>query len=419
MQPLLIRLEIIKHGIVLGDEDLILTQLSKLPPSDDPRVLTIVHYLQEGEFARAVALIEEFLSRQTGLVVYEDAEIAGLRLELKSLEAQLLLLEEEKQNAQQLLNEFNIQYTLALGDVIQGILDFEYLIRYQKVLNKLKHRERLQQAKARAEERISALKEEIKDLLAEDLDHNQLRGLSDLVNELIDEVSELESLQDEIDAFDSEMNEDEEYQAYQEAKAEKTEFEEEIEELREQQEHELPEEDKARLKQAYRKASRLCHPDMVADEFKERAHEIMTKLNVAKDNQDLAEVERILALLESGAGFVASSDRIDNIAQLKGKIEELRHHIRKLQAEIEAITKDELYQKITALDDWPEYFASVKVDLEARLAELKQQYEQLLSEDAAQVYAPAPASTQSKPKRVDEEDAFWEEEFQKTSAHTS
>lgn len=413
MQPLLKRLEIIKHSIVLGDEDLIPTQLLKLPPTDDPRVLTIIRFLQEGEFARAVTLIEDFLSRQAGLVVYEDTEMAGLRLELKSLEGRLLLLEEEKQNAQQLLNEFHVQHSLALGDVMQGILDFNYRIHYQKVLNKLKLRERLQQAKARSEERIAALKEKIKDLQAEDLDLFQLGDLSDLVNELSGEMSELESVQDEIDAFDSEMDEDEEYQAYQEAKEEKTEFEEEIEEVREQLEHELPEEDKARLKKAYRKASRLCHPDMVADEFKERAHEIMTALNVARDKQDLAEVERILVLLESGAGFVASSDRIDNSVQLKGKIEQLRHHIRKVQAEIEAITEDEDYQKIAALDDWPEYFASIKVGLDAHLAQLEQQYEQLLSEeeDAPREHAPTPAGTQPRPKRVDEEDAFWAAEF--------
>ena len=82
------------------------------------------------------------------------------------------------------------------------------------------------------------------------------------------------------------------------------------------------------LKTAYRKACRLCHPDIVADELKELAHKIMSELNVAKKKNDLARVLEILHALESGESFGVASDTVDDKEQLKAKIADTKEKIR-------------------------------------------------------------------------------------------
>lgn len=363
MQQLIKRLEVIKNCIVLGDDELIPAQLAKLPETTDERIRAIINALQAEQFSLAVQLIEEFIQRVSSLVVYEDAQVAGLRLELKALEQRILALTEEKQATQQQINDFRTQYHLVLGEWIQAVLDFNYRIAYQKTLNKLKEQALVKEAITIAESKIEELKEKIKTLQNSDLNEEQIEALTDALSELKNAQAEKVEAQESLDDFEQALEEDEDYQEYQQAKDDKQSFDEEFEEVVEQHKHDLPEDQKKHLKKAYLKAAKLCHPDTVADEFKEQAHEIMTALNIANDKQDLAEVERILALLQSGAGFVTSSDKIDNSQAMRAKIAELTTKLAALTQEITQIKQDETYQRLQGLDNWEVYFEEIKKQL--------------------------------------------------------
>ena len=63
---------------------------------------------------------------------------------------------------------------------------------------------------------------------------------------------------------------------------------------------EITEEQKQELKAYYRKASKLCHPDVVAEEFKKQAEQIFKDLKDAYDSNDLQKVKEILSNLEKG-----------------------------------------------------------------------------------------------------------------------
>jgi hypothetical protein len=378
MQYLIKRLEVIKNCIVLGDDELIPNQLAKLPTTDDMRVLAIITALQDDQFSHAVRLIEDFINRNMGLMIYEDPQVAGLRLELKTLEQKILSISEEKQSIQQRMSDFHTQYHLALGELLQAVLDFNYRISYQKTLNKLKEQALIQEAITLAESKIEDLKEKIKDLKSGDLNDEQIEALSEALAELKAEQAELNDIKAQQEDFEESLEEDDDYQEYQQAKEDKETFEEELEEVIEQHQHELPEEEKNRLKKAYRKAAKLCHPDTVADEFKEQAHELMTALNVAYEQQNLAEVERILHLLETGAGFTASSDQIDNSEALKAKIAELTTKLTTLTREIERLKQDDTYQRLENLDDWDSYFNEIKVNLVEQVEQLEAEYQQIL-----------------------------------------
>jgi DnaJ-domain-containing protein 1 len=204
------------------------------------------------------------------------------------------------------------------------------------------------------------------------------------------------------------VQQDTDYQEYQQAKKEKETFEEELEEVIEQHQHELPEEEKNRLKKTYRNAAKLCHPDTVADEFKEQAHEIMTALNIAYEKQHLAEVERILAMLESGAGLVASSDQIDNSEALKAKITELTAKLASLAHEVERLKQDDTYQRLAEIDDWDAYFEIIKIDLVEQISQLEAEYKKILE---APQPTPFPAKTVPHNQPIVDEDNYWFSEF--------
>jgi len=53
-----------------------------------------------------------------------------------------------------------------------------------------------------------------------------------------------------------------------------------------------------------KKSAKLCHPDIVANKFKEKAHKIMQKPNEAYGKQDLFEVKRIFDSLNFLSLFI-------------------------------------------------------------------------------------------------------------------
>jgi hypothetical protein len=378
MQQLIKRLELIKSCILLGDDELIPSQLAKIPLSDDQRINEIIIALNQAQFSHAIALIEAFISRVSGLIVYEDPLVAGLRLELKSLEQRLIILTEEKQVTIHQIAEFRMQYHLALGELLQTILDLNYRIAYQKMLNKRREEALIQEDIRNAEANINALKERIKKLNNSDLNNDQIEELTKAISELKAEQTKLQEAKVKSDTFEKDLIEDNDYQEYQQAKADKEKFEEELEEINEQHSHELPEDEKKQLKKAYRKAAKLCHPDTVADEFKEQAHELMTALNVAYLQQDLKEILRILYLLETGGGFITSSDKINNSEALKVKITEISAKVTNISTELERLKQDDVYQRIELIDDWQVYFDQIKNQLLENIGQLEVVYQELI-----------------------------------------
>jgi hypothetical protein len=383
-------------------------QMAKLPPCEDEQVVIILQALADERYSHAVELIEKFIQRQSGLVVYEDVAIAGLRLELKRLEEKILELNEDKLITQQQITEFRTQYHLALGEWLQAVLDYDYRILYQKNLNKLKQQAVIKAAIAEKEAIIKNIKEKIKSLQEDALDDEAyLDELEEAFAQLKSEREALKNAQIELDQFEETLEEDDDYQEYEQAKQDKETFDEEIEEIIEQHQHDLPEEDKKRLKKAFRKACKLCHPDTVAEEFKEQAHELMVGLNMAYENQDINEIERILTLLESSGGFIASSDKIDNSLALQAKIEELSEKYQQLKQEVDELKSDETYQRIQELDDWQDYFNTIKERLQNRVAELEQEYQSLVSEEQEN----SKSRLQPDSKQVVSEDNYWFSDF--------
>lgn len=411
MQQILKRLELIKTSIAIEDEEIIELQITKLSSmSIDADVQNILLKLSNSDYGNAVVDIETYIARYSGLVVYEDKELAGLKLELKVLEAKLQNLSEEKNEYLNEINEFNILYNLRLGEIIRNILDLKKKILYKKTIQKNK---KLKDAKETYEQTQSEI-EEIKNTLK---DLKQRLENTDILDEEYDEIlEELSRVQEEYEAREEELNEykdnvdeleedlenDPDYQEYQESKEDYENFNNEYEEIVKEDRFELSEDEKKELKQLYRKASKLCHPDIVPNELKEQAMRLMQQLNEAYSKKDLTGIQKILFSLESGNGFVVASDSINDKELLKLKISEIREKIDETLSELAEITATDTFSILAENEDLENYFEGIKHALE-------EEQTRLVEEEKNTDIEPKEKIKQDEYKnKADDYEDFWE-----------
>ena len=129
----------------------------------------------------------------------------------------------------------------------------------------------------------------------------------------------------------------------------------------------LTEEELTEIKKKYRKASKLCHPDVVSEDQKELADKLFTELNKAYEQNDLKKVSEILENLEKGNFFVSKSDTITEKQMLKAEIEKLKIRISELYQQVELIKESDAYKTIIGIKDWYAYFKETKEKLEQQL----------------------------------------------------
>jgi len=117
------RLQLIKDLILLEDLEDIESQIAKLRSQEvDLEIQLIIDKLDSGEYSSAMAKIESFISSRVQLSVYQDPEIAALKLEIKVLENELDLHTNEKNEIEKSIHDFSILHHRALGDLIRKIL---------------------------------------------------------------------------------------------------------------------------------------------------------------------------------------------------------------------------------------------------------------------------------------------------------
>ncbi|PIV67395.1 MAG: molecular chaperone DnaJ [Nitrospirae bacterium CG_4_10_14_3_um_filter_44_29] len=161
---------------------------------------------------------------------------------------------------------------------------------------------------------------------------------------------------------------------YKEAEKDYEDYKKSIEDIKDEKIIALSDEEKGELKRMYRQASKLCHPDMVSDELKDKAQCIFNELTTAYERNDIGRVRMILEDLQKGQWFVAKTEKVTEKSILKAHISELRIKIDKLLNEIIQIRKAEPYQSIVKIDNWDNYFQSAKEKLAEELKELEAEH---------------------------------------------
>lgn len=125
----------------------------------------------------------------------------------------------------------------------------------------------------------------------------------------------------------------------------------------------LDDEQQKELKANYRKASKLCHPDVVNEKQKAQAEAVFRTLKEAYDTNDLEKVTEILANLEQGV-FAAKSTEINEKKELLVTVACLRQRRDELEQELIDLKASEIYQTVSQIEDWDAYFRQMKERLE-------------------------------------------------------
>ncbi|MDY3537265.1 phospholipase D-like domain-containing protein [Riemerella anatipestifer] len=162
---------------------------------------------------------------------------------------------------------------------------------------------------------------------------------------------------------------------FEEAENDERQYREQIDTEKKKEIFELTDEQKLELKKEFRKATVLCHPDKVADEFKDAAQRIFIDLKEAYDANDLKKVSEILNELEKGSFFKTKSETVQEKDLLKVAIAKLKRQIKILETEIISIKESETFKTIISIEDWDDYFQRTKEKLQRELEDLQLEIE--------------------------------------------
>ena len=127
-RQLLRRLEVVHNLLLLDDHELLPTQVSRLEAARAlPAIAELLEQLQRRDWATAQVSLEALLARGLALMPYKDLEQAALRLELRTLEAQVVALSQEQVETERLTHEFARRQQEALGDLLEESLRLRQL----------------------------------------------------------------------------------------------------------------------------------------------------------------------------------------------------------------------------------------------------------------------------------------------------
>lgn len=157
---------------------------------------------------------------------------------------------------------------------------------------------------------------------------------------------------------------------FQEAKQDYEEYDRDYQETSKQELFKVTEAQQQELKAIFRACSKMCHPDVVAQEYKAEATELFARLSAANEKNDIQEVKAIYEQLQKGI-FAPMSATVSDAQKLHKQVVRIRGKVKDLAVAISAIRAADAYRKVIAIEDWDEYFAKLKQQLQAELDSLE------------------------------------------------
>jgi len=304
-----------------------------------------------------------------------NPELQKKKQELKYLEKKYQSLIFKRDEFLRNIEEFNYEYNLKFGELLNQILSLKEENIYKKItLRKLKKEKllndkdiltRLKNKEYSIQAKISKIDLDIK---INGENEELLFKKEELYIVLKEVKAQIEFIEDEINHFQKEIiqKDDEELnEELNEAKEDKEEFN---TDLKENEKIEtLSDEEKQELKKLYRKLSKLIHPDVVEDEYKMEAQNIMAKLNELYRFHKLDEMKKIF-LEVSNKNFIFVSDKLDEEEVIQKQIYKIKDKIVEVLKEIDEIKVNEVFEIIEHKN---EYFKEVWENLNQRLNDLK------------------------------------------------
>jgi len=187
--------------------------------------------------------------------------------------------------------------------------------------------------------------------------------------ELGDLMRQILLLSKEILRREAELNPEKEAE-FEEAQREYEEFEADFKTSSEKEVATLSPEEQQEIKAMFRACTKLCHPDVVADEYKDEAAVAFHKLADAYDCNDMETVKEVYRNLQKGI-FAATSDTLNDVQRMHRSLVTMRSKLSDLAKQIRLVRNTEVYREVAAIADWDEYFATAKQQMQDELERLK------------------------------------------------
>lgn len=380
MREILRRLKLISDAIKTDNEESVKLEIDGLKTLDlDDEVRHIVEHLEDGD--RNLLAINIYLKKQHYCIAEVDDATKALKSELTLLEKEFQELSHEKGRCLNTIDDFNTQYSLKLGTLIRKVLSLKRGIPYRGVADKEKRLKSAKELYLEEKKDLEKLKSDISSLEFE------LDSIDEFEDRYDDIYSKLQSLRTEFQNREELLNEkrrsvkkikedmdyDPKYQEYKESQIEYEEFKNEYKDILSEKKHTLTPDEKIEIKKLFKKAAKLCHPDIVAKEMREKAQQIIQELNVAYSTRDLSKVKEILSQLENTESLDIVANDSNDKEVLKFKIVDMKAKIRDIKVEIEEIQHDETYNTIEGLEDWSVYFSEMRDGLQKEYDRLKKE----------------------------------------------
>jgi hypothetical protein len=134
----------------------------------------------------------------------------------------------------------------------------------------------------------------------------------------------------------------------------------------------LSPEEKRELKALFRKASKLCHPDVVSGRNQEKARATFIELKLAYERNNLERVREIFYLLRQNKLLAGTSAESNDKEMLQAEIKYLRARAKVVYQEIQELKQSQSYKRLLKIDDWNLYFTKVKARLQRQIERLRQ-----------------------------------------------
>lgn len=191
--------------------------------------------------------------------------------------------------------------------------------------------------------------------------------LGEIINEILDIRRKL--------LFDEKDENPDKSAEYEDAEKDYQEFNANYKQSKTEFQYHLNEEEKKLMQKLFRKASKLCHPDIVADEMKELAQKVFVQLNNAYFKNDLEKIKDICNQLESQElKFVHITEKLTEYQRLEQIVKKLENDIKELKKEIFDLEYSDAYLSIKELDNWDLHFEKTRNKLLSDLENLRLEY---------------------------------------------
>ena len=149
-QQVMRRLEVLRNLLLLEDFETVAAQWPRLEAARAlAPIAELLDRLRVGDWAAARERIEALLTRGLALVAWQDPALAALRLELLTLEAQIVALSSEQAELERQIEDFARQQYQAMGETMADYLHLRQA--YWRLRAERSHAEADQTAQAEAE----------------------------------------------------------------------------------------------------------------------------------------------------------------------------------------------------------------------------------------------------------------------------